>query len=263
MTSPLSRLAASLIVLGLCGWGLWRLPALGPAGTATADELGAEEVQRLQRESRALVAAGKPAEALPLVQRLHEAFPGNDIHLRELAEIQERLGHYEEEAALWERYLKVSPTPWDACPGLGEAYRKLGRTEASIDAFERCLALAPKNPDFLFYLAHAYDRTGRFGDALKVYRRGVAQSPDYPDLQLGLARMEVFVGSPAKALPLAEAVVRRRPGSGEAHLVLGLCLRALDRPEAARAALRRALELDPESRDARAALASLGQRKPR
>ena len=257
MTSPLSRLAASLLVLGLCGWGLWRVPDLRPAGKAVAEEPGAEELQRLQQEIRSLLAAGRDAEALPLVQRLHDAFPNQDAPIRQLAEIHDRLGHYEAEAALWERYLQVSPTPWDACPALGEAYRKLGRTEASLDAFERCLALAPKNPDFLFYLAHAYDRAGRFQDALRIYRRGVAQAPDYPDLQLGLARMEAFAGSPARGLPLAEAAVRRRPRSAEAHLVHALCLRALDRTSEAKAAAARALALDPASADARALLASL------
>lgn len=248
MTSPLARLVACGFVLALGAWGLHVRTGL-EASDASGDGLSLERARSLQDRSHALLGQGREDEALPLLQQLHDAFPDNPIYLRELAEIHDARGEWQTEVGLWERYLELSPTPWDACPKLGDAYRKLGKQAESIRAFERCLATQPRDPDLIFYLAHAYERAGRFLEARTTYRRGLEVAPDYPDLQLGLARMEVFIGDPARAQGLAESVLRKRPASAEALLVLGMALRSRHRLDEAAAVLRRGLAISPDSVD--------------
>ncbi len=107
MPPHLRRFAAALLVLAVCGWVLSEAPT---------QDGGLLAARALQETGRALVEAGRYAEALPLTRELHEAYPTNHVYLSRLADIHEHLGRWPECAAAWEAYLKVSPTPWEAFP---------------------------------------------------------------------------------------------------------------------------------------------------
>ena len=114
MPGHFRRLFASLMVLAVCWWVL---------GSAPVQDNSLQVSRNLQEESLSLIAAGRDAEALPLVKQLHEAYPGNHVYLARLAEIHQRSGEWQGCVDAWEAYLKVSPTPWEAFPVLGDAYR--------------------------------------------------------------------------------------------------------------------------------------------
>jgi tetratricopeptide (TPR) repeat protein len=254
------RLAGSAAVLGLCLWALvaapepWLQPPAAPQGASAETE-----ARDLQDQAASLVRAGRAAEALPLLQRVHEQFPDNHIVIGQMADIQDQLGHFQEETSLLEEYLKRSPTPWSANPQLGEAYWKLGQVDAALNAFERFRAMDAKDPDALFFLAHAYERARRYAQARSCYRTGVAAFPDEPDLKNGLARMELFVGSSATSLKLAREVVARRPNNVEGLMVLGMAERSLGEYPQAKRDLGHALELSPDNVDVLRVLAGIAE----
>ena len=89
-------------------------------------------------------------------------------------------------------------------------------------------------------------RAMRFGGGREAYAALV---------EIGLA-----AGDPGRSAEVLSAVAARRPGDPSLHYQLGRALAAAGQPQAARAALRQALEVEafPERTAAEAALASLG-----
>lgn len=258
MSTNLFRAAGAVVALSVCAWGIYLRPRpLPPTVFDPSEGLTADEAGLLQERTTVLIRAHRYQDALPLARRTLDAFPGNPVYLRQMADIQEQLGHYAEAAAAWESYLKVSPTPSEAFPALPDAYRKLGRMAASIDACQRALALEPRNPDFLFNLGRAYEWGHQYDKARQTYQRCCTLSPGSPDALAGWARMEVFIGDPAQALRLTGKVLARNPDTVDALLVQGMAQRQLGQYDAARAALEHGLRLSPQYADFMLVLAGI------
>jgi tetratricopeptide (TPR) repeat protein len=65
-------------------------------------------------------------------------------------------------------------------------------------------------------------RAGRPAEAHRHFQDALARRPDDLDALAGLAVAEYKLGAFAKAIPLFERIVTRRPGSAQARLYLGL-----------------------------------------
>lgn len=245
MPPHLRRFAAALLVLFICGWVLSEAPSQG----GSAQDGSLEASRDLQTTSQALVRAGRYAEALPLTRKLHEAYPTNHIYLGRLADIHEHLGQWPECATAWEAYLKVSPTPWEAFPSLGDAYLKMGRAKDALESFARWPELQPDNPEAAYFHGRAYERDRQFQKARTIYMKGLKQHPDHTDLRVGLARMTLFTGKTLEARHQAEEAVRRNPTSMDARLILGMALRSEGKLPEARRQLEQARSMSPDNLD--------------
>lgn len=102
---------------------------------------------------------------------------------------------------------------------------------------------------------------GWLDDAEAQYRAGLALEPDVPRLREGLARLLLErarearrTGRDAQALARTREAVAAAPALAAARVALGRELARAGRYAEAREALRRALALDPDDRDARAEL---------
>ncbi|MCC6875417.1 MAG: tetratricopeptide repeat protein [Sandaracinaceae bacterium] len=87
--------------------------------------------------------------------------------------------------------------------------------------------------------------------AERLYRRALELDADEHHAMIGLARLLVDRHAPAEAVELARGAVRRRPRRAAYQIVLGDALRAAGNGGEARAAYERALELEPDNRQAR------------
>lgn len=233
------RILLALLTLALVYWGLFVLEVPTPASREQA------RAHRLQEESQTLYRADKFAEALIPTQRLHQEFPDNHIYIERLAKIQNRLGHFREEAALWEKYLAVAPSPGDACPAIGVAYENLGLIPEAVRAYERCQALEPKNPDMAIHLARAYESAGERAKAKAWYAKWMVSNPGYPDFKIGFTRLEFFYGSTEKAHILIQEVLAKSPENADALLVYGMILRSLGNGAKAKEVLEQGLRRKP------------------
>lgn len=96
---------------------------------------------------------------------------------------------------------------------------------------------------------------GRFEEAIPICRRLVQAAPGNPGLVLNLALAQHMAGHDRDAIPNFEIVLKSDPKSIPALLSLGAAHLALDEPQLAATALRKAVSYYPDNRDARGMLA--------
>lgn len=182
----------------------------------------------LSRATTGLVAAGRWQDALAPALALTRAHPDDHIYLQHLATIYGRLERPADEATTWEAFMKVSPTPVDACPAVGQAHERAGNAAAALDAFARCLALDPDDTDAMVFAGLAAHRANRDDEAVRYFTQGLALTGDDPDLHFGMGLVDERAG----------------------------------RLDAARARFERALAIDAARDDVRQRLARLGAPAP-
>lgn len=146
------------------------------------------------------------------------------------------------------------------CPGIlqlaGQALLAEGRAEAALDPLERLTRVAPEHAEGRALLATALLVERRFDEAVAQYERAVALEPT-PARRAGLGLALTLAGRAAEAVPLLERLTDEHPEHVAGWNNLGVARAAAGRFEEARAALLRALELDPDDAQARANLADL------
>jgi tetratricopeptide (TPR) repeat protein len=256
MDIPFVRFALPVVVLYLFYWALIVNPWVDESA-ASGGAQSAEAVRELVDQSKKLLLEKKYDQALPVMLRLHKAYPESHIYIEQLAITYSALGRFGDEAQMWEKFLQYAPMPAEGCPQIGQAYEKQSKLVEAEKAFERCYIIEP-NSDNILYYAHAVEMKGDYKKAAALYEQGVKRSPNYGDMSVGLARVEIFLGQAAKARQRVLAVLKRSPDNVDALLTAGMaCTRTGDFAEARRY-LEHGIKLSPSYRDLHLALAHLG-----
>jgi tetratricopeptide (TPR) repeat protein len=139
----------------------------------------------------------------------------------------------------------------------GEAYRAQHRDDEAVRDFRDAIRRAPDAPQPLIALGDLYNLTDPAQAAL-WYGQAVAQLKfDDPALLYKLALARYRAGSPAEALDPLRRAVARNDSLAEAHYLMGLVYRDMQRPNDAIGSLDRAIRLAPGLVAAREELADL------
>lgn len=150
--------------------------------------------------------------------------------------------------AAYRRSVCIDPTDWRSRYGLAEALRSCGEAaEAAI----LLAGLAQERPDsapIRLANARALAAAGRKAEAVGEYREAQALRPDDPAAAVELAAALTGEGDALAAAELLQPLARRTPDDAAVHHGLGRAWAALQEPEKALDALRRASELDPDDR---------------
>jgi tetratricopeptide (TPR) repeat protein len=248
---PFIRFAFPTLILYLFWWLVVVNPYLDEAAEEKADghSLSISQTQDMLSLSRQLVKGNRLQEALIPLNRLHEAYPENQIYLQQLAEAYDGLSRFRESAKMWEGYLQYSPTPLEGCPQIAFAYDKAGMEKESFNAFERCYKIDQDYSDSILFYAHALELDGQFKKALELYQHGVKLSPGYSDMNIGLARMEMRAGQTASARTRIDKVLVNHPNYADALLTAGLVYSSQDDKRKAIEFLEHAHEVSPNYKD--------------
>jgi Flp pilus assembly protein TadD len=165
-------------------------------------------VKGLVNLGRVLVDLGRPAEAVPLLERAVELEPDSAAARRVLARAQHASGNREEARETYLAGLRLDPNdPWS----LNNYGLSLIKEESFEDALaplaKACLA-KPGEACFWNNLGIALERSGRPGPAVAAYRQALAVDGKYEKARVSLARIESRGGVGIETrLPLEDLAV--------------------------------------------------------
>lgn len=170
-----------------------------------------------EEQGRTLLSADKAQEALAVFEEGSRRFPGDDDLLMGTALSLSRLGEFGEACRRLEELRARKPGCSDVLQGLAEAYLNRGMVEKALAAAAEAVEAPDCDARTVSRFARAFYESRRRKEALPYYEKAATLAPDW----------------------------------GEAWFGLGACLWALKHGPAAEAALRRAVELQPDDHQAR------------
>jgi Flp pilus assembly protein TadD len=157
------------------------------------------------------------------------------------------LGLAEEATRVEQIILTAARTDPGVLSSLVDHYRDDGRREEAEALLRRARDANPSNISILSQLAHFLGLEKRPQDAEAVWREALKLQPDVPFLQNALAYALAEGGTKAaEALELIDKALKREPKQGAYLDTRGWALFKLKRLPEAEAALRKALEADPD-----------------
>ena len=131
---------------------------------------------------------------------------------------------------------------------------RAGQLDAAVAAYQAILGRDPKACICWSNLGLALLKLGRNGEALDVLRKGVRACPQHPALNRNLCKVLEDAGDRKgaivhhnQAVARYQAALEQRPDNARLWNALGWSLWILQRPEAAAAAHRRAIAIEPET----------------
>ena len=204
-----------------------------------------------------LMTGHRPAEAIPVFERLVAAKPGEPRFALSLARCQVQSLRPAEAIATLEAFLRLVPDDLDASVLRAGALAAAGRRDearAAVAALEPRLAARPDSARTLGDLCAA---AGLWGDAVRHHRRAVEREPRDPNVRLGLARA---LAGDRQWEPAAEACLEAmeiQQALPDGHLLLGVCLAWLGLLDQAVQSLGIAVRLQPGLVEAHRMLAAI------
>ena len=232
---------ARLASLGYIGAGA--APLVRKDAPRPADMIGL--LPTIERAS-GLFSAGQYAEAIPVLEKVRAADPGNlDATLR-LAVCESMLGHRAEAETLFSRARALAPDSPDVDVYLGLHYAHAGDVGRAEPLLERALTRFPDRAPVLEALATIREKEKRPADALALRQRLYSLTAPSADQLVALGELAMDAGNTTAAI---DAFTRARAAQGSAFthdLDLGVLYMDARRFDDARAALDRVPASSPD-----------------
>jgi Tfp pilus assembly protein PilF len=172
------------------------------------------------------------------------------IHLNNRGTEEIRAGRSESALGFLEAAIRLAPEFTAPYSNLGVALRLTGDVEGALGAYATALKIKPGDPTILQNLAALYRSLGRHAEADDALR-GARLSGANPFLLIARGDLERSQGHFREARALYRRAQRYGSYLPEPHLALARLELEQGRLRAARRAVERALEIDPERDDAR------------
>lgn len=220
---------AIIIVLGCWFATLW----YGKAG------FGQEDVCN---RARAAYAAGRAAEAGPLLDSCRKAVGGDPAILLLEAKSFYRSGQFRETQRLALQVLTQLPASSDAMYLLGHAYERDKRPTESLAWFTKAAAISKPTTEDLRTVALDYVLLDDYPDAIHWLERAVAFDQRNAEAWYDLGRARMMQGDSAAAEKALKTSLQLQPQSAKAENNLGVTFEAENRLSDALQAYRLAIE---------------------
>ncbi len=244
-----------------------------------------------------LLQAGRPADAISLLDRSIRIAPNVPSTHNTLGEAFRALDHLSESEASYRFALRLNPKFPEAWNNLANALQQQGRTLEAKEAYHKAIAIRPDyfraysnlgnlhlataelqpaeqnlckslaiNPNFPpthAALGEALLRQGKSADAITSYQTAIRLNPNDPDTLDAYARALRHLNRLPEAIAAYRAATQLNPNDPRLHLNLGEALQHAGQVAAAVESLQRAIQLNPNlpepHNNLATALAALGQ----
>jgi tetratricopeptide (TPR) repeat protein len=134
---------------------------------------------------------------------------------------------------------------------LGSVQDQMGHADEAIAELRKLTATFPDFSEAHYNLANAYARHFRYKEARIEYEQALRLDPGNNAARLSLAKALLEIGENSAAIPIILNYLHRVPGDCEGYVVLGQAYRREGDLLKAEEPLRRAIELEPDSYEAR------------
>lgn len=192
--------------------------------------------------------AGDPAEAERLARTVLEVAPSASDAYARLAEIYGRSGRLQEATEEFQRLSRQQPESAGPITAVGVLLQMQGRDDEARQAYEQALGIDPRAAIAANNLAWMYAERGEDLDAaLRLAQVAKAHLPAQPAVNDTLGWIYHLRGASELAIGPLEEAVRGAPSTAQYHFHLAHAYMATGDRTKARAALERALELEPDA----------------
>jgi len=173
-----------------------------------------------------LVTSGKANDAVPIIDSLVKANPGDPQYMRTRWLVLRAANRWKEAIAAGQAYVAADPTAADS-----GYYQRLISDYASDSAYAKAaeaaaqaIAKYPRNAQLYLLKAQNERRAGQLDAAIASLRKGLELDPKAPGANLLLAQMNVDTGKLDEAVAAVKADVAADPTNKErnAQFLLGL-----------------------------------------
>lgn len=204
-----------------------------------------------------LVRAGRPAEAIPLLERAATAMPDFAPARLDLGLALNQVGERQRAVEAFAAALRIRPDFAAAHSALGVTLQEMDKPAEALPHFFQAVRLAPDDAKSQWSLGLALSKAGRRQEAIAAYKESVRLNSDDPRAHTNLAGLLLQEGLVAEALTHLEASVRLEPTNAEARVNLATAQKGVGSDQAAIAQLREAVRLKPNFVEARLNLGAL------
>jgi tetratricopeptide (TPR) repeat protein len=203
------------------------------------------ERERKWNLARVYTSTWRMAEALPLLEELHQMVPERSDFALTLANCQLRLGLLEEARATVHAAIENHVDTPAAQFVLGAIEYDRGDYTQSLKHLRAAEHSHAAQPEFYTRLGLTYLKLRRLPDAQAAFRRAATVNPHSPMAHQGIARVYLRQGDWENAADSALASISFHHDTPLSHLILGVALLRLERPEHAARAFETALSFHP------------------
>lgn len=211
-------------------------------------------------QAQALIAVGRLADAVPLLQRAIAAEPESAYPRCVLAGCLIDMGRHEDARKMAESAIALSPEFSPAHRMHSLALLELGKRQAALDAAGEAVRLSPSDPDAMMALAEAQLANRRFDDAVRSAQRVLALDSGSFDGHYLLGRIALGRKRWKDAETHCRQALRIEPRNWIVMNNLGVALQGQGRHKDAIAAFENAAKLNPKAEVVRQNLFSQTQR---
>jgi tetratricopeptide (TPR) repeat protein len=161
-----------------------------------------------------LTEAGRPEEAIPLLQKVIRLNPLGPAYIyANLGRALWLTRRYEEAVSVFKEAIHRGPDTASHYAELGFTYVTMGRQEEAIPLIQKAIKLNPNaRPDTFVYLGAAFRIAGRYEDAVSAYKEAIRRAPGLISAHIGLGTTYSLMGREKEACAEAEEVLRINPG---------------------------------------------------
>jgi len=219
-----------------------------------------QDARGLSLKARVLVEIGQNTEAIRLFRRVGAA-DASDLHAWAKAHLMRQ--EWSDAQPILQRILDLNSNDADALHELTACLSYLGRPTQAIEMAHRMAKIKGQEARALLQLGTLHENLGNKKSAVEAWGKLLEYAPTAEGLQVPAAEFLTAYGTvlldeghvPEAVKTLKSAVQQHE--SAEAHLRLGQALQQSDELDQAISEWKRALELAPESRESREALAEV------
>jgi len=159
--------------------------------------------------------------------------------------------------AEFKKALELNPANVNVHNSLGVCYGLQAEYAPAIAEFESALSLEPEEYMALYNLGLIHVLTKQPDRALELFLRADKINGDAYEVAFQTGKLYLDLGEPAKGRPFLERAAAIEPNAGAVYRYLGDCWAAENKPQAAIAAYRKAIKLNPLDAAAMSALGCL------